>query len=323
MRYTAGKSMKRHHFFLLLLFGLALVPRTALPEDNPEDALKAQLNDKVLILLHPSGEESLQFNADGSPANSQPPGPWTIFGGVHIRKVRLQPDRLHLEGQRVFYFFEAGHLAAFDFNLVKNRKESPCQPFVDIEIRLDQPLGSASQAQAILAKIFAFSKKDFVESLPDLWRAYAIHNFEIDSASPGGLRFLVEETLPREKKRHEDNKPENSSPAKPGDPAAAGTPSPVGPFKIGNGVSAPRAKSTPDPVYSQAARYEKYQGKMVVSAIVNKEGNMEKIEVVRPLGLGLDEQAAVQMKTWRFDPAKRDGDPVAVAMHVEVKFQLY
>ena len=318
--------MQWRRLSLLFLLGLALVPHAAaLPEDNPEEALNAQFNDKVLVLLHPSGEESLKFNAEGVPVNSQPLGPWTIFAGVHIKKIRLTPDRLRLEGQRVFYHFAANRLAAFDFNLFKNRKEPPCRPFVDIEIKLDQPLGSADQAQAILAKIFAFSKKDFVESLPEFWRAYATRNFDFDSTRPGELLFTVEDPASREKKRHEDSTPvENIRPAKPGDPANAQIPASGGTFKVGkNGVSAPRPTFTPEPIYSQAARYEKYQGMATVSAIVDKEGNLRKIELVRPLGFGLDEQAVAQMKTWRFDPARRSGEPVAVVLNIEVKFNLY
>jgi len=321
--------MKWHRLSLLLLLGLALVPRgAALPQDNPpqgnpEDALNAQFTGKVLILLHPSGEESLQFQADGAPATSQPSGSWTVFGGVHIKKILLTPDRLRLEGQRVFYRFGANSVAAFDFELVKNRKDPPCRPFVEIEIKLDQPLGSAGEAQAILAKVFAFSKKDFVESLPEFWRAYAISNFEFDSARPGELSFM--EPAAREKQRQAESKPaENSSPGKPGDPANAQIPAPGGSFKVGkNGVSAPRPTFTPEPIYSQAARYEKYQGTATVSAIIDKEGNVSKIEVVRPLGFGLDEQAVAQMKTWRFDPARRAGEPVAVALNIEVNFALY
>jgi outer membrane biosynthesis protein TonB len=41
------------------------------------------------------------------------------------------------------------------------------------------------------------------------------------------------------------------------------------------------------------------------------------------LGLGFEEQAAISIKTWRFNPATRNGEPVAVAMNVEVAFNLY
>jgi hypothetical protein len=38
----------------------------------------------------------------------------------------------------------------------------------------------------------------------------------------------------------------------------------------------------------------------------------------RTLGLGLDEKAIEAVKNWRFEPATKDGKPVAVAINVEV-----
>jgi protein TonB len=41
------------------------------------------------------------------------------------------------------------------------------------------------------------------------------------------------------------------------------------------------------------------------------------------LGLGLDEKAIEAVNTWKFEPAQKDGRPVAVAINVEVQFRLY
>jgi len=45
--------------------------------------------------------------------------------------------------------------------------------------------------------------------------------------------------------------------------------------------------------------------------------------VARTLGLGLDEKAIEAVKVWRFEPAMKDGKPVAVQVNVEVTFRLY
>jgi len=42
-----------------------------------------------------------------------------------------------------------------------------------------------------------------------------------------------------------------------------------------------------------------------------------------PTGLGLDEKAVEAVRSWRFDPATKDGKPVAVQIDVEVAFRLY
>jgi len=45
--------------------------------------------------------------------------------------------------------------------------------------------------------------------------------------------------------------------------------------------------------------------------------------VQRSVGMGLDEKAVEAVRTWRFEPAHKDGQPVAVQVNVEVNFRLY
>jgi protein TonB len=46
--------------------------------------------------------------------------------------------------------------------------------------------------------------------------------------------------------------------------------------------------------------------------VVTAEGNIRDVSIVTPLGLGLDEKAVNTVGGWKFDPAKKDGIPVAV-----------
>jgi periplasmic protein TonB len=96
-----------------------------------------------------------------------------------------------------------------------------------------------------------------------------------------------------------------------------------GPYRVGGGVSAPRPLFTPDPEYSEEARKAKYQGVVVLWLVIGSDGRPHEIRVARPLGMGLDEKAIEAVRTWRFDPAKKDGQPVAVQMNGEVSFRLY
>ena len=94
-------------------------------------------------------------------------------------------------------------------------------------------------------------------------------------------------------------------------------------FRVGGGVSAPRKIYDPDPDYSEEARKAKYQGTCVLYVVVGPDGKPRDIRVTRTLGLGLDEKAIEAVKTWRFEPATKDGKPVAVAVNIEVSFHLY
>ena len=86
---------------------------------------------------------------------------------------------------------------------------------------------------------------------------------------------------------------------------------------------APRAIYNPEPEYSDEARRVKHQGVVVLSLIVDPQGQARNIRVARSLGMGLDEKAIEVVKKWRFAPGSKDGLPVAVQVNIEVNFRLY
>lgn len=96
-----------------------------------------------------------------------------------------------------------------------------------------------------------------------------------------------------------------------------------GVFRVGGGVSAPRALNTPDPDYSEEARKAKYQGTVVLWLVVDQGGRPRDVKVARSLGMGLDQKAIEAVRKWTFEPAMKDGKPVAVQINVEVNFRLY
>lgn len=95
-----------------------------------------------------------------------------------------------------------------------------------------------------------------------------------------------------------------------------------GVFRVGGGVSAPSIVYRVEPTYSEEARKAKYQGVVVLSAIVRKDGTIEILKVVRGLGLGLDENAIQALRQWKFRPGMKNGVPVDVALNIEVNFSL-
>jgi protein TonB len=96
-----------------------------------------------------------------------------------------------------------------------------------------------------------------------------------------------------------------------------------GVFTVGGGVSAPRPIYDPDPEYSEEARKSKYQGSVILSAIIGPDGRPRNLRVARSVGMGLDENALEAVSKWRFEPAHKDGHPVAVIINIEVAFRLY
>lgn len=97
-------------------------------------------------------------------------------------------------------------------------------------------------------------------------------------------------------------------------------------YKVGNtgdhSVKPPRATYTPEPDYSEEARRAQVRGMVILSIVVDKKGSVSRVRIEQPLGMGMDEKAVNSVKQWRFKPATRGGEPVAVEVKIEVSFQL-
>jgi len=95
-----------------------------------------------------------------------------------------------------------------------------------------------------------------------------------------------------------------------------------GVFRLGgSGITAPIIIYRVEPKYSEAGR-ARYQGTVVLQAIVRRDGTIDILRVVRSLGLGFDESAMDALKQWRFRLGTRDGPAVDVSLNIEVNFNL-
>jgi len=93
-------------------------------------------------------------------------------------------------------------------------------------------------------------------------------------------------------------------------------------YRVGNDVTAPVPIFRPEPQYSEEARKAKLQGDATLSVTVEANGKVSDIRVLKPLGFGLDEEAAAAVIQWRFKPATKNGMPVRVAAAINVNFRL-
>jgi TonB family protein len=66
------------------------------------------------------------------------------------------------------------------------------------------------------------------------------------------------------------------------------------------------------------------QGTVMMDAIVNVDGTVGNVVVVRSLDTehGLDEEAIRTVKQWTFEPGTSNGKPVPVKVRLEVEFNL-
>jgi TonB family protein len=91
-----------------------------------------------------------------------------------------------------------------------------------------------------------------------------------------------------------------------------------------DGVTQPMVVYDVKPRYTREALDAKIQGSVGLEAVVLETGAVGEVTVVRSLDsvYGLDDQAVLAMKQWRFEPGTKDKKPVAVRVEVEMTFRL-
>jgi protein TonB len=94
-------------------------------------------------------------------------------------------------------------------------------------------------------------------------------------------------------------------------------------YRVGGGVKPPRVLRRVATQYSPEARKKNVEGTVLLSIVINKEGRVEDVKVVRSFGYGLDEKAVECARQWEFAPGTKDGEPVAVQVNMQVSFHLH
>ena len=97
-----------------------------------------------------------------------------------------------------------------------------------------------------------------------------------------------------------------------------------GPQRGGNGVLPPRIRRQVDPQYTADAMRAKIQGIVLLAAVVQRDGRVTDIRVIRSLdqSFGLDMKAIEAARKWEFYPGTRFGEPVPVLVNLELTFNL-
>jgi TonB family protein len=91
---------------------------------------------------------------------------------------------------------------------------------------------------------------------------------------------------------------------------------------ITDDITPPRLREVASPDYTEEAKKKKVEGTVTLSIVVDTKGDVMDAKVVKGLGHGLDENAIIAVKEWKYKPAEKDGAPVAVKMEVAVEFFL-
>ena len=106
--------------------------------------------------------------------------------------------------------------------------------------------------------------------------------------------------------------------------AVPDAPPPVdtGPIFVTGDVKKPVKISDVQPYYTEIARKARIQGVVILQTIINKDGDITDVKVLKGLPMGLAEAAVSAVKQWKYEPATLNGKPVAVYFNLTVNFQL-
>ena len=273
-----------------VLFALSLCLPVALCAQTTETDLKVRLIGKPLYLRSSWREDALHFDSYGQLIGKSGLLSFTL-SGVEVDKVHLESNALVLEGKRMGVKFNDKIPRRVVLQVGDRR------PFSEetMQITIDTPTdGNFSRA---LDAIFADGLPDLAPALPQYWQ-----------------RFAHESLLPA-------NSSNSPSSAATSPPSPATTSSPV--KRIGGAIKPPTLAKAKEPQFSQAARALLYSGKVLINLWVGENGIPYHLAIVRPAGLGLDEQALYAVQQYVFKPAMENGKPVLVELNIEVKFDIY
>lgn len=94
------------------------------------------------------------------------------------------------------------------------------------------------------------------------------------------------------------------------------------PRRVGGDVEPPVLVTRTEPRYTEVARKARISGIVIVECIIDENGNVRDVRVLKPLPFGLDRAAADAVKQWKFRPGMLNGQPIEVVFNLTVTFKL-
>lgn len=203
--------------------------------------------------------------------------------GIEITKAKLTTDGLSLEGRRIGLTFTGA---------VPKRVVLQVGGLGghDEKMHLDIAAPPSGDYSTALDAIFTDDLAQLIPKMPLQWQKFASKYF------PAGSPPYA---------------PEKARPAQDGSKRVGGT------------VMPPKVLFAPEPQFTAYAKALKQGGNCLVYLQVDTEGKPTNVSILRPIGLGLDEQSVVAVQSYKFTPAMENGQPVRVEMNVEVNFKIW
>lgn len=251
-----------------------------------KDALAAKFMKRAVFIRGFYSNDDLTFDSQGNAIGHPVAGPWSL-ALFQIEKLKIEKHQIRFEGYRVASVFDTE---------TRKFKTIPLKDPERIRVTIVADAGSAppDSIEDLVNRVLP-SRLDAAD-VPDYWRDF--FNGKAQQFRP---RTEYAGAIPGERLE--------------GD--AVYSPGAL------SGVSPPKVIMKEEPDYSEEARKSRIQGTTVMKLFVDKAGLPQDIQVVRPIGFGLDDRAVSAARRWRFKPAMLKGAPVPVQISLEVEFRLF
>lgn len=83
----------------------------------------------------------------------------------------------------------------------------------------------------------------------------------------------------------------------------------------------PKLISSVDAIYPEAAKKSGIAGMVILELIINEDGSVSDVRVIKPLPFGLDQAAVEAVRQFRFEPATLSGKPIPVIYNITMNFK--
>ena len=278
---------------VLLLFRSLAVAQDSTDAIRQLEAEKRTILSRVRTLV---SDSKIRYDTAGRLSGKWRPGQWTWHSHVEVTKIELKSGILKIKANRLLMNYSRG---IHKFTPVRTRET------VEVEIQTSPKADGSLNIESEWNKAFLRSTEPYPEGIQPYWKPF------IDCL----INPKTDECQYYEKKSWEPDvyqvKPDSSW-----EPQLPDV------YKVGGEVSEPKVRSRVQPVYTPVARQAGIEGTVLLGAIVKKDGRIEIIRVIRPLGFGLEESAAEALGKWTFQPATRLRQPVNVSVFIEINFDL-
>ena len=166
--------------------------------------------------------------------------------------------------------------------------------------------------QELAARLLAQGKTAYFDGRYDNAFDLLEDLLEVDPSSILGREYLQ---LARER----IDLQERAAVLEPTEPEAlAGDPNRV--YNVGGDVTEPVPVLQTPPRYPPGERSKRTEGEVIVRLTIADDGTVEGADVIRSLSRRMDAEAIRAARTWRYEPARLNGQPVRVFRIVSIRF---